>query len=86
MKGRPMTWRAKMSQMICRCSSLLARSVTSGTSGKSACLLSAVWIRTAMRFCSSQCLCVATTLDQDQPQRPPTSPRSMARLISFPPG
>ena len=29
MKGRPMTWRAKMSQMICRCSSLFARSVMS---------------------------------------------------------
>ena len=41
---------------------------------------------TVIDLSSIQRLCVASTLDHDQPQRPFTSPRSMAMVTSLPPG
>ena len=84
--GRPITWRAKISLKICFCSSVLAKSMTSGTSGRSGCLLSDSCTRMVMVLSSIQRLWVATTLDHDQPQRPFTSPRSIASVMSLPPG
>jgi hypothetical protein len=37
-------------------------------------------------FSSIQAGCVALTLDHESAQRPSISPRSIARLISLPPG
>ena len=44
--------------------------MTSGTSGSSGCLVSESWTSTIIFFSSIHDLCVAFTLDHDQPQRP----------------
>jgi hypothetical protein len=85
-KGRPIGWRAKTSLKICFCSSLRAKSMTDGTFGRSGCLLNDSCTKILILLSSIQDLWVAITLDHDQPQRPMTSPRSIARSISLPPG
>ena len=84
--GQPISCRLSTSFRICRSRSLRAKSMISGTSASSLFLCSAI--------CSSRLIClfvsqsglVILMLDHDQPQRPSTSPRSIARLISLPPG
>ena len=65
-----MTLRANIILRICRCSSVLAKSITSGTSGRSGCLASDSCTSTIMRLSAIQDLWVDFTLDHDQPQRP----------------
>ena len=68
-------------------SGFFTNSVASGTSfGMSGCLLSDIWVRIVTYLSVIHCCFVLTTEDQDQPQRPMTSPRSTASRTSLPPG
>src|SRR5262249_21189348 len=62
------------------------KSITSGTSGRSLAFCNAICRSRLISLCASQLDRVALTLPHDQPQRASTSPRSIARLISLPPG
>ena len=85
-EGSPMAWRASIRRRIWRSRSLRARSITSGTSGSSGLFLSTICSTRLIRLSASHSDFVISMLDHDQPHRPSTSPRSMARLTSGPPG
>ena len=76
--------RANTRRRICFCSSVVAKSMTSGV-GKVGVLLEGELHEQVQRLVLHQSWWLVLMLDHDQPQRP-FSPRCIARVMSFPPG
>ena len=84
--GRPMAEGAERSLRTALSSGVLARSARSGTSWRSGALVSPIWTRMLIFLSRSQSGRVPFHDAQLLLPRPETSPRSMARLMSLPPG
>ena len=86
-KGLATVWRLTINRTMSRSRSVIAFSSTVGTSGNSS-LRSVDMTRSTFRRLGplTQSGRVALMEPQDQPQRPSSSPRSMASVMSLPPG
>src|SRR5262249_31912878 len=84
--GREIAVSAEMNVSTCRSASFLARSWSVGTSGSSGLRFTPTWTSTMTFFSASHCGRVDFHDAHEFEPRPPTSPRSIARLISLPPG
>jgi hypothetical protein len=84
--ARESTMSADMNCMTARSASLAVSSVSSGTSANSGCRRGPIWTRMWIFFSAIHCGRVDFHEAQELEPRPPTSPRSIAKLTSLPPG